>query len=562
MNTNGKLWNMGWSRLMLTLFALIFVPVAMQAQVANNRYLVYFTDKGNTPFSISQPEDYLSQRAIERRNNQNIAIDSLDLPVDPAYIQAVQNLGDVAILYPLKWMNAILIETTDPAVIQGLSDLSGFDRLEVSRVLRGVDDLSFSEPMLPKSDADYGPSLNQIEMLNGLALHSDGFRGEGIWIGVLDVGFTHSDEVPVLDSLMADDRIVGTQNFVDGNASVFERSSHGTYVLSTMAGLQIDSLIGTAPKASYFLGITEDVTQERRIEEVFWEIGAEYADSMGVDIVNTSLGYTTFDVIDDNYTYADMDGNTALITRAANIAASRGMLIVSSAGNEGNDQWHYISAPADGDSVLTIGSVDAFGEASDFSSRGPTFDGRVKPNVMAQGGLAIISDLNDGIKGGNGTSLAAPILSGMAACLWQAFPEATAWQLFQAIEQSSSLFEMPNDSMGYGIPDFEIARILLGQVVGVHNPIVEKRSKTFQVYPNPYRGGEMRTNLIPEISFPVNLVILTASGKSISTVYGLTDQSVLDRNLTDEISALPSAAYVIVLQDAKKLAFAAKLISR
>src|SRR5690606_32270802 len=188
----------------------LFLPAFMEAQVANNRYIIYFTDKGNTPFSISQPEEYLSQRAIDRRINQNIAIDSLDLPVDPAYIQAVRNLGDVEILYPLKWMNAILIETTDPSVITGLNGLSGFDRLEVSRVLVNFDELLFAEPMLPKSDADYGPSLNQIEMLNGLTLHSDGFRGEGMLIGVLDGGFTHSDNVAVLDSLFHDNRIVGT----------------------------------------------------------------------------------------------------------------------------------------------------------------------------------------------------------------------------------------------------------------------------------------------------------------------------------------------------------------
>jgi len=553
---------MGLNKIMFSLIALLFLPAFMEAQVANNRYIIYFTDKGNTPFSISQPEEYLSQRAIDRRINQNIAIDSLDLPVDPAYIQAVRNLGDVEILYPLKWMNAILIETTDPSVITGLNGLSGFDRLEVSRVLVNFDELLFAEPMLPKSDADYGPSLNQIEMLNGLTLHSDGFRGEGMLIGVLDGGFTHSDNVAVLDSLFHDNRIVGTQNFVEGDDGVFERSSHGTHVLSIMAGLQIDSLIGTAPKASYFLGITEDVTQERRIEEVYWEIGAEYADSLGVDIINTSLGYSTFDVIEDNFTYADMDGNTALITRAADIAASRGMLIVNSAGNEGNNQWHYISAPADGDSVLTIGSVDAFGEASTFSSRGPTFDGRVKPNVMAQGGLTIISDLEDGIKAGNGTSLSSPVLAGMSACLWQAFPEATAWQVFQAIEQSAHLFEMPNDSMGYGIPDFEIARVLLGQILNVNSPYRTDKNKTFNVYPNPYRDGDIRTLILPEMVFPVNLIIFTSAGKVISKSDNLMANSDLDRKLTQNMAGTAAGAYVVILQDAKRHVFASKVIKR
>lgn len=553
---------MGRNKFTLALIVLLFIPAAIQAQVANNRYIVYFTDKDNTPFSLSQPEDYLSQRAIERRNNQGIAIDVRDLPVDPAYIQSVQNLGDVEIIYPLKWMNAILIETTDPAVIQGLNGLSGFDRLEVSRVLINTDELILTEPMVPKSDADYGPSLNQIEMLNGLTLHSDGFRGEGKWIGVLDGGFTHATDAAVLDSLFLDNRIIGKKNFVDDNDLVYQRSSHGTYVLSTMAGLQIDSLIGTAPKASYFLGITEDVTMERRIEEVYWEIGAEYADSLGVDIINTSLGYTTFDVIDDNYTYADLDGNTALITRASDIAASRGILIVSSAGNEGNNQWHYISVPADGDSVLTIGSVDRFGDASIFSSRGPTFDSRVKPNVMAQGGLTIITDLSSGIKAGNGTSFSSPVLAGMAACLWQAIPEATAWQVFQAIEQSASLFETPNDSMGYGIPDFEIARVLLGQVLDVKSPDVAKRNNSFNLYPNPYIAGDLHADLIPEIVFPVTVAVLTSTGKIISKSEKIIDKSDLERKLSQNMIGSASGAYVIILQDAKRQAVASKVIKR
>lgn len=553
---------MEWNKLIPAIIAIFLLPFISNAQVATNRYVVYFTDKANTPYSISQPQEFLSQRAINRREAQNIDIDSLDLPVDPAYIQAVQNLGDVEILYPLKWMNAILIETTDPAVILGLNGLEGFERLEVSRVLVNMDELVFDKPMLPKSESDYGPSLNQIEMINGLTLHEDGFRGEGKWIAVLDGGFTHSQNVAVLDSLFDDNRIVATKNFIEHDDEVYERSSHGTYVLSIMAGLQIDSLIGTAPKASYVLGITEDITQERRIEEVYWEIGAEFADSVGVDIINTSLGYHTFDVIDDNYTYADMDGNTALITRASNIAASRGMLIVNSAGNEGNNTWYYISAPADADSVLTIGSVDADGEASSFSSRGPTFDGRVKPNVMAQGRLTIISDLGDGIKGGNGTSFSSPVIAGMAACLWQAFPEASAWQVFKAIEHSAHLFETPNDSMGFGIPDFEIARVLLDQALDVNLAHTPKANRTFNVFPNPYSNGGLRADLAPEITFPLNMVILSSTGMRISGVSRITDQFALEQKLSQTISGLASGTYLVILQDAKKQTLSSKVIKR
>ncbi len=547
---------------MLLVSVLFIFAASAKAQVSENRYLVFFTDKDNTPYSISQPLEFLSQKAINRRNNQNIAIDVRDLPVDPAYIQAVQDLGDVQILYPLKWLNAILIETTDPNVLQALPGLPGFDRLEVSKILYGEIEPTSKLGHIPKSEAEYGPSLNQIDMLNGLQLHTDGFRGEGMLIATLDAGFNLAQNAAVLDSLFADNRIVGMRNFVDNNNDVFQRSNHGTYVLSTMAGLQIDSLIGTAPKASYFLGITEDSYIERRIEEAFWEIGAEYADSMGVDIINTSLGYTTFDVIDNNYTYSDMDGNTALITRASDIAASRGMLIVNSAGNSGSNSWYYISAPADGDSVLAIGAAKPDGEAANFSSRGPSFDGRVKPNVMAQGQGTIITDLGDGIKTGNGTSFASPVLAGMAACLWQAQPEATAWQVFQAIEQSASLFEMPNDSMGYGIPDFEIARTLLAQIVGVNEPYLPKEQNNFQVYPNPYSVGGIKTDLPTTVHFPASFALINASGMIISRAVAVQTKASFEKVLTQYINPATNGIYIVMLQDANRQVYVSKIVKQ
>ena len=547
---------------MFLISVLFIFSASAKAQVSENRYLVFFTDKDNTPYSIAQPLEYLSQKAIDRRNNQNIAIDSRDLPVDPAYIEAVNNLGDVQILHALKWLNAILIETTDPDVLQALPALSGFDRLEVSKILFGEVEPTSKLGHFPKSEADYGPSLNQIAMLNGLQLHTDGFRGEGMWIATLDGGFNLAQNSAVLDSLFADNRIVGTRNFVDNNSDVFQRSTHGTYVLSTMAGLQIDSLIGTAPKASYFLGITEDTFIERRIEEAFWEIGAEYADSLGVDIINTSLGYTTFDVIDNNYTYADMDGNTALITRASDIAASRGMLIVNSAGNNGSNPWHYISAPADGDSVLAVGAAKPDGAAANFSSRGPSFDGRVKPNVMTQGQGTVITDLGDGIKTGNGTSFASPVLAGMAACLWQTQPEATAWQVFQAIEQSASLFETPNDSMGYGIPDFEIARTLLAQIVGIDEPYLPKEQNVFQVYPNPYSAGDIKTNLPGSVQFPASFALINTSGMVISRAVSLQTAASFDKELTQQINPALNGIFIVMLQDANRRVFVSKIVKQ
>ena len=553
---------MEWNKITLSFLMFILVSVSAFSQVGVNRYVVYFSDKDNTPYSISQPLEFLSQKSIDRRQNQGIEIDEKDLPVDPAYIQAVRDLGEVEIIYSLKWMNAILIETTDPSVLQGLPGISGFDKLEVSRIITGEIPLEFEKGSYPKSDSDYGPSLNQIEMLNGLQLHTDGFRGEGMWIAVMDGGFSFAQYAVALDSLFNDNRIIAKRNFLHGNDLVFQRSSHGSYVLSSMAGFQIDSLIGTAPKASYMLGITEDVDTERRIEEVYWGIGAEYADSIGVDIITTSLGYTSFDVIEEGYTYSDMDGNTALMTRLADIAASRGMLIVVSAGNQGNKPWYYISVPADGDSVLAIGAVNWEGQAASFSSRGPSYDGRVKPNVMAQGSAVVVSNLATDLTRVSGTSFSAPILSGMSACLWQAYPSATAWEVFNAIEKSASLFTTPNDSMGFGIPDFEIARALLDQVVYVDNRASEKSGMQFRIYPNPYSSGQIHATLPPELEYPISMSIVDASGKSILNQIGIVSISALERKMSDALNSPRPGMYFIIIQDYKRKVFTSKILKQ
>ncbi len=551
---------MEWSKLKFLLIAFALLPLLAGAQVGPDSYIVYFSDKDNTPYSISQPGEYLSQRAIQRRQNQGIAIDSLDLPVDPEYILSVKNLGDVEILRTLKWMNAILIRTTDPSVLFGVSGLMGFDRLEASRSFTAYDNLQFKKTHLAKDDSDYGPSLNQIEMLNGLQLHDDGFRGEGMLIAVLDGGFSNATSAGALDSLFDDNRVLAQYNFVDNTSNVFQHSTHGSYVLSSMASIMKDSIIGTAPKASYLLALTEDVSQERRIEEAHWEAAAEYADSAGADVINSSLGYSSFDVIEDSYSYSDMDGSTTLITRVADIAATRGMLVVTSAGNSGDDEWYYIGAPGDGENVLAIGAVNAQGLAANFSSRGPSFDGRVKPNVMAQGRSTVVSDLGDGITTSNGTSLSSPVLAGMAACLWQANPQATAMQVFDAIEMSASLFEMPNDSMGYGIPDFEIARQLLQNVVSVESPLSPKGKEEMTFYPNPFQGGKVSIS-IPNLSAGTfQAVIINVEGKMICRNSALSSLSDLERNAEKTFLSAESGGYIILVRDAEGHTFNAKIL--
>jgi hypothetical protein len=537
-----------------------FQPNGVQAQVGENRYLVYFSDKDNTPYSISNPDAYLSDRAITRRQNQGIAIDTKDLPVDPAYIQTVLDLGDVTFIYPIKWFNAILIETEDPDVIEAIEDLDMVEAVEVSPVIVGSDavEVEFSPLVNSKSNDTYGPALNQIEMINGLPLHDAGFRGEDIWIGVFDGGFTNLPTASVFQSLISENRILGTKNFVHGGEFVYEYSNHGTYVMSTMAANQPDLMIGTAPKASYLMCLTEDVATERRIEEANWVAAAEYADSMGIDIINTSLGYTTFDVESENYTYADMDGNTALITRGSDIAASRGMLIVNSAGNQGSQEWFYISAPADGDSVLAIGAVDPTGAVTGFSSRGPSFDGRVKPNVMAQGGPTVITNLEDSIGSGNGTSFSGPIISGMAACLWQSVPLATAWQVHQAIEESAHLYNMPNDSMGYGIPDFELAQAILAQVVTTSSPRVHREQ--IKIFPNPYHSGDLRIVLPDGLDGMAQVRVFDITGRVIKSLEIRLDGNLAATEISKNLGATRSGTYIVEIQTESGATAVGKLI--
>lgn len=526
----------------------LFTPVLF-GQVGQDRYLVYFSDKENTPFSLDAPEAYLSQRAIDRRNNQNILIDLRDLPVDPAYIQQVRDLGDVLIVYQLKWFNAILIETTDQNVLDALDGLGIVEAVEGSPVLTSDDPVEYdsSHPAQSKSNVDYGAALNQIEMLNGLQLHEDGFRGAGKWIGVFDGGFGNSMSASVLDPLFASDRVLGMVDFVHGGDFVFGYSTHGSAVLSTMAADQPQLMIGTAPDASYLLCITEDVSIERRIEEANWVAAAAYADSMGIDIINTSLSYTLFDSIADNYSYADMDGNTTLITRGSDVAASRGILIVTSAGNQGNSPWYYISAPADGDSVLAVGAVNAFGNVVSFSSRGPSFDGRVKPNVMAQGAATAITNLGDSITFSNGTSFSGPVLCGMAASLWQAFPTATAWEVHQAIEQSAHVFSNPNDSLGYGIPDFEIARDILATSVSTTNQYARMN---LTIYPNP-ASDEVRMLLPQTFSGPATLSLVDVAGRVVyqqNIQIGVADENLI---LTRALQRSEPGLYVVQIQSAQ-----------
>jgi subtilisin family serine protease len=470
----------------LAVFAALFGSLPVWGQSC---YWVAFTDKNNSSYSLSNPEEFLSERAIRRRGNQNIAIDSLDLPVNPEYISKVLQRG-ATLLHSSKWLNGITVKTTNDNFVDNTLLLPFVKEVQLTKRPTGTKSAvnKFTEPEAPYQNLEidttlYGNSVYQVAQLNGQFLHNQNFRGQGKHIAVLDAGFYRTDQYPAFDSLWAGGQILGTKNFVDQKEGIFEGHYHGMSVLSVMGGNVPGHLIGTAPKASYWIIRTEDVYSEFLVEEDNWVVGAEFADSVGVDIINSSLGYCTFDDPGMDHTHSDMDGHTTRISKGANIAASRGMLVFASAGNEGrqNNLWKYIITPSDGDSVLAIGAANKDGVPAPFTSPGPASDGDVKPNVSAVGWNTIIQRSNGKIGTGNGTSYSSPVVAGAAACLWQANPHASAAEVKRALEQSAHLYVNPDSLLGYGIPDLKLADKIL------KTSILKQWADdaTWLVYPNP-----------------------------------------------------------------------------
>jgi serine protease AprX len=464
---------------------------------SQDRYIVKFTDKNNSPYSLSSPLQFLSQRAIDRRINHNISLTITDLPVNPNYIQGVINTG-ANVLNVSKWNNAVIIETTSTSVLNAINQLSYVSNYSnVGKVvLNPINPTNkFSKESyapynknqsLRTASYNYGQAANQINMIGLSNLHNAGFDGTGMIIAVIDAGFYDAPNMICFDSLFQQNRIISTWDFVDHENDVYDDNYHGAAVLSCMASNVDNELIGTAPKAEYILLRSEDAATENIIEEYNWSAAAEYADSAGADVINSSLGYTRFDDPIQDHEYADLDGNTCPVTIAADMAASKGILVVNSAGNEGNSSWNYISAPADGDSVLAAGAVDDLGIYASFSGNGPSADGRIKPDVadLGQGTSLYTAFSGNMVTTGNGTSFSGPILAGAAACLWQAWPQRNNMQIIDFIQRSSSQFQFPDTLIGYGIPNFTLANNLLSL-----SEFNVSTSSAMNVFPNPWNNN-------------------------------------------------------------------------
>lgn len=484
-------------RYLILLTLLLISGLQLSAQVP--RYLVSFTDKHNSPYRLDAPSVYLSERALQRRSRQQISIDSSDLPVNPAYIDSLLKAGNVQVMYTLRWTNQAVIRTSDAEALQKIqalpfvkdvnrnaSRMSGWEMTGGSERLQPI--ITAPARRTGTADIDYGSAYTQVHLHEGEFLHNRSMKGDGMMIAVFDAGFLSVNNSSAFSWLRDRQKIIATRNFTDNTEDVYPYDDHGTHCLSILAANLPGEMTGTAPEAAYVLLRTEEQDTEQPIEEVNWAAGAELADSLGVDVISSSLGYNTFDDPQFNHIYAQMDGHSLAISRAADMAAAKGMIVVNSAGNEGNLSWRYLLAPADGDSVLTVGAVNSQRQAAAFSSYGPSADGRVKPDVAGLGvGTSFIT--SDGSVGaGNGTSYACPVVAGLVACLWQAFPRRSNMEILQAVKASSSRYTAPDSRMGYGIPNFRVAYdTLLKQEMADSAYIREQLAgQVIKVFPNPF----------------------------------------------------------------------------
>lgn len=553
-------------KLLIALFLISFVKQV----AAQDRYIVFFTDKNNSPFSLSSPLSFLSQRAIDRRINQNITLNQSDLPVNPQYLAGVAGTG-ASVMRASKWFNAAIIETTNPSVLTAINQLPYVINVQnVSKPQPNPDRNTKFDNLVydvnPSAEAlrvqgtqslNYGNSFIQTNMLGLVSLHNQGYTGSGKLIAVLDAGFLDVPLMTCFDSIRINNQIKTTWDFVDNESDVYDDHNHGSSVLSCMAANVPDTLIGTAPHADYILLRTEDVNSEYIIEEYNWSIGAEFADSAGADMINSSLGYTEFNDPSQNHVYADMNGDNNPVTIAADWAAQKGILVINSAGNEGGSPWNYISAPADADSILAVGAVDFSGAYAGFSGNGPSFDNRVKPDVAAQGQNTWLYSPFSGNQPtqGNGTSFSGPVMCGAVACLWQAWSQKSNMEIIQVVKRSAHQYSAPDTLLGYGIPNLALANSLLSL-----GDINVPANTALHVFPNPAAINEtIQLIYFAQNSTQATLTIYDVCGKMVLQQEWNTMQGALNKF---ELSAnLSKGCYFIEVNDGNSSAIK-KLIAQ
>ena len=526
---------------MKKLLLLLAVLMAQFIYAQQQDALVFLLDKEDVATSIANPISIMTQDAIDRKTLHNTPIDERDVPVNEAYITLLKNSPGISVHAKSKWMNAVYVRGSEVDI----------DNLVTSDFVSSVEfmdkSLNFGpgggttpdkfaiENQQSRITYNYGAAANQTTMLKVDYLHEQDFTGDGMVVAVLDSGFPNVLNNPAFSHIVSDGRLLGTYDFALRQENVDGTGSHGAQTFSDIGGFILDQFVGTAPEASFYLFRTEFGPTENPVEEAWWVEALERADSLGVDVVNTSLGYQDYDNSAYDHSYADLDGLTTIGARGANHAFDKGMILVTSAGNDGNG-FTFVGTPGDSAGMLTIGAVDSDGDYVSFSSIGPTVDGRVKPDVMAKGLNAAVVSSNGNVTTSNGTSFSSPIMTGAVASLWQARPEVPNAQIMQVVRESAHLFNNPTDQMGYGIPNFEDALNDL-LVLGVEDQLLKEQ---FAIYPNP-----VKTNI--NISFPEG--VLQAN----FILYNIIGEQVLNTKISNvnnwvDLSELVSGMYFATIK--------------
>lgn len=527
----------------LTLLVAVLATSFMNAQVQDA--LVFLTDKEDVAASIANPISILTQDAIDRKTLQSTPIDARDVPVNEDYITQLKNSPGISVYAKSKWMNAVYVRGTqndiEDLITAGfVSSVEFMDKSLNFRPGGTIPDKFAIENQQSRIVYNYGDAANQTIMIRADYLHEQDFTGDGMVVAVLDSGFPNVMNNPAFSSIVAEDRLLGTYDFALRQENVDGTGSHGARTFSDIGGFILDQFVGTAPEASFYLFRTEYGPTENPVEEAWWVEALERADSLGVDVVNTSLGYRAYDNAAYDHSYEDLDGQTTIGARGANHAFDKGMILVTSAGNGGSSSFPTVGTPGDSPGMLTIGAVDSDGDYVSFSSIGPTVDGRVKPDVMAQGLNAAVVSQNGTVSTGSGTSFSSPIMAGAVASLWQARPEIPNGQIMQVVRESAHLFNNPTDEMGYGIPNFEDALTIL-LTLGLEDQL---RAEQFALYPNP-----VKTSV--NVSFPNGV---TEADVSLYNIIGEQILTVKISNVTNwiNLSELGSGMYFATIKSNSK----------
>ncbi len=481
---------------------ILILPFSLFGQ--SNRYFVSFKDKANTLFSVSNPGQFLSQKSIDRRKQENFQVSVEDFPVNPSYVQQVKAIG-ASVFFTSRWFNGALVQT-DPATSSTIAALPFVSTVElVAPGTKLIGGRQKSNQKFERTTAATAvQNQQQLQMIGLDKMQAAGFMGEGIDVAIFDGGFIGVNTLSAFQPIFAEGRLKDAFNFVINSTDVYSAYDHGTEVFSIIAGVASSSYLGGAPKANFFLYQTEDAFSEYRVEEYNWLFAAERADSAGVDVINSSLGYDQFDDPSMDYTYKDLDGKTSVVSRAASKAVDRGISVVNSAGNEGDTNWKYIVVPADAEGVIACGSVDYSGYRSAFSSIGPTADGRIKPDVSALGDGSVLILSTGSVGTGDGTSFSSPLVAGLAIGLRQAFPNASAKEIYSRIINSASQVSHPDDQIGYGIPNFVNAQTLTSF------------DDEFELYPNPVTNNVLKLFMKDPQGQTVNIVIFNSAGQKLT----------------------------------------------